>query len=369
VIDVSGSMASSILDVIATLTTLINAVGPHDRLALITFDSKSVIRLELTSMSSDEAKKGALRVVSSLGCGGTTNISAAMDDAVKVIERAPKVASTMSRMTLTLVLSDGQPNEGIRNAAELTSHVQRAMLKLGNLPVAPLVVIHSLGFTTGHDSNLLRALTTAGNAGTGLYYFLRTVVDIPAAVGDALGSVSSVLYHHVRVQAVPVDVHSQPVPGWVCNVYEGSPVGGDLGDATVHQVGYLASSDQKNIVLVCLSTRKDTADDAPAGILVSLWYTESNSGKEHVVTVLAKVRTVASTAAIEAVESEPVMSDDMGAHATQSQDEYSHVESDLDSLHVLVHIIRNRAAGASSKNKIFKFLCGGDANLYFSPCF
>jgi hypothetical protein len=45
---------------------------------------------------------------------------------------------------------------------------------------------YSFGFTTGHNASILKGITATGNAGPGMYYFLRTTQDIPSAVGFVL---------------------------------------------------------------------------------------------------------------------------------------------------------------------------------------
>lgn len=343
-IDVSGSMGDAMSDVKATLVALLNSLAPQDRVSLITFSEKISVQFPLRQIDEANAKATALRLVQQLAAGGSTNISGAMDSALQVISSAPKTTQSTPRLSIVLLLSDGQPNAGICGAPRLSAHLQAAVAKLMSAPQAPLFVVHTLGFTTGHDSNVLRAIAQVGSAGVGLYYFLRTVADIPAAVGDALGSTASVLFHNVRIEAQVIDASQAPALGFSCVVYSGAQLDAIVPTGPTH-VGFMASSDHKNVVLICLPTLLTA--EAPAAVAVTISYSNSRSGQEMVVKKLVPIPELALIPAD--VAAHPANDDDDGSEEEIALDRvrFESIVWDAQSLHTIVHVIRTRASGTT----------------------
>ena len=59
--------------------------------------------------------------------------------------------------------------------------------------------MNAIGFTSGCDLPTMQSLASAGDAGVGLFYYLKHVDDIEAAIGDCLGSMLSIAVTDVRL--------------------------------------------------------------------------------------------------------------------------------------------------------------------------
>eukprot|EP00301_Raphidiophrys_heterophryoidea_P003492 c11577_g1_i1.p1 GENE.c11577_g1_i1~~c11577_g1_i1.p1 ORF type:complete len:1125 (-),score=248.58 c11577_g1_i1:249-3623(-) len=190
IVDVSASMSSVISDVQQTVASVIeimksSGTADTDRIAIVTFGSEGVLRWPLTFVSHIN---NISEITNLIAADGSTNLSQGLEVAFNhCIENAPSQPTT----TLFLLLTDGQPNQGIQDSAEIVEMVSR---KGAELCYPNLAMLACLGFTTDHNSNLLVSLTTS-LPGQGSYYFLRTQEDIPVSVGDTIVSASTSMFH------------------------------------------------------------------------------------------------------------------------------------------------------------------------------
>jgi Mg-chelatase subunit ChlD len=120
VIDVSGSMNDeatlkgtggdvesygfSILDIVKhAVRTIIEVLGPDDRLALVTFSDTSSVHLQLTEMN-DSGKKKANATLDTFKPAGSTNLWAGVNSGLETLKGSNR------QNTAVFLLTDGEPN-------------------------------------------------------------------------------------------------------------------------------------------------------------------------------------------------------------------------------------------------------------------
>jgi hypothetical protein len=254
------------------------ALKEDDRVALVTFSDNGKVLLPLSNPR-DESISG---IIESLTAGGSTNIMGGLNLGLNMVLNKP--SDSRSRLTLLMLLTDGAPNIGLSTPNDIVAEVKKHVAKFVDLPVIPQLVIHSFGFTTEHKPAILRGVTSAGNGGSGLYYFMNTHDDITSGIGDCLGSVTNVQVYGVRLSATPLGADGQPLPGWVCFFYTGKELPSLTEPPTpFYSLGYLAANEQRNVIAVAqpLSAAKKAASfDSPTSILVRVFYCDASSREE-----------------------------------------------------------------------------------------
>ncbi|MFQ3293263.1 MAG: putative ribosomally synthesized peptide with SipW-like signal peptide [Halobacteriales archaeon] len=113
VMDTSGSMSGSkIANAKTGAKSLVDAVGPDVRIALVGFDDQEYLAQELTSDKT--VIKGA---IDALGTGGSTNIEGGLNGARDILsgtdvsaEVDPNTLGDSNTPNITVLLSDGSPN-------------------------------------------------------------------------------------------------------------------------------------------------------------------------------------------------------------------------------------------------------------------
>ncbi len=145
VLDTSGSMAGRpIADAKQAIVTLINALGPQDQAALLTFDVNARLDQALTN------DKAALAAATNAAvAGGDTAIYDALSAAVTALDQAPPKA----RRAIVL-LTDGVDNSSRLSAASVLARIGSA-----SLPV------NVIGLGTDLDRGALTAISAAAPGG------------------------------------------------------------------------------------------------------------------------------------------------------------------------------------------------------------
>ena len=114
VIDRSGSMrGQKLADAKLAARLLVQRLGPVDRLALVHYGSD--VRVFPSQLVTEEAREQMLAFVDAIEDEGATNISGGLQAAAQ--ELRPYVKSF--RVSRILLLSDGQPTEGLVEDGEL----------------------------------------------------------------------------------------------------------------------------------------------------------------------------------------------------------------------------------------------------------
>jgi len=177
VIDVSGSMCSaakiknekgdeeshglSLLDVVKhAVKTIINTLGPNDRLSIVAYSSTARVVMPLTKM--DEAGRKAAELHNqTLSTGGQTNLWAGLEAGMDTLRARGR--NTASKPAFVFLLTDGQPN-----IVPPRGHVPMLQRYKDKYPDFTCTV-NTFGFGYNLDSSLLHSLAASGE---GMYFFI-----------------------------------------------------------------------------------------------------------------------------------------------------------------------------------------------------
>src|SRR5205085_1093768 len=144
--------------------TLVQALGPDDRLAIVEFSSEASVALTSSAMF-PEAKSRAFQVIDSIEPMGGTNMSAAFDVAAPELRRG----HAAGRIDKAFLASDGQANEGISDRPGL---LRLAMRDFGG------ATLSTFGIGEDYDEDLMTAF--AAQAG-GRSRYISSPETLPAA--------------------------------------------------------------------------------------------------------------------------------------------------------------------------------------------
>ncbi len=160
-IDTSGSMNTSnrLETVKTTLRLLVDHLREHDALTLISYNH------EATVLCSRESNKDQiLTCINRLEAMGGTNFEAAF------------LALRGIPVDAVFILTDGQVNQGLTSLTGLRHLASNCF---------PRCAIHTLGYGTDHNVDLLRGLSVGSRA---TYTFAESDEVIPATVGGMVGA-------------------------------------------------------------------------------------------------------------------------------------------------------------------------------------
>ncbi|MEN0060900.1 MAG: VWA domain-containing protein [Myxococcota bacterium] len=154
IVDKSGSMSGSpIAEVRAGLTAMQNVLQPDDLVTLVAFGSDVEVLVQ-------QAPPGALLqgAIAQVQASGSTDLY----EGLRIgLENAAEVA-TPDRQSRVLLLSDGQPTEGIQDTARMLG-LAEAYQDLG-------ISLSTIGLGNSFDAPLLRDLAEEG---AGAFYFVE----------------------------------------------------------------------------------------------------------------------------------------------------------------------------------------------------
>ncbi|ETV77822.1 hypothetical protein H257_08652 [Aphanomyces astaci] len=192
VLDRSGSMHGDKLSLCKrTMDFLAQQLAPHDRVALISYDTYVTTDLHLTKMNADGKAKLAAKVAA-IQAGSCTNLSGGLLAGVDEIQRPTRFDNgEPNPVQSVLLLTDGQANEGVTSADGLA--------KLLDGLLAPQVSLHTFGYGSDHDASLLGRLADIGR---GSYYFVQNVDGVALAFASCLGGLLSVVGQNIKVEVV-----------------------------------------------------------------------------------------------------------------------------------------------------------------------
>jgi uncharacterized protein YegL len=192
VIDRSGSMSGEKMKLVKeALLTLLEYLDEQDRLSLIVFNQDSSILSPLQSITA-ENKENLRKQIEKVVTGGGTNISAAMDDALKIL----KERKHTKNVTSIFLLSDGADNH--ENCFE------RVKKSIKDRKMTFPFTINSFGIGAENDSILMKNITQLQY---GDYSFIsdKKLNSIDEGFIKALGGLMSVTAHdaEVKIRANP----------------------------------------------------------------------------------------------------------------------------------------------------------------------
>ena len=219
VVDRSGSMRGDKIAVMKeTLSFLVSkGLQSGDSLAIVSFDDTVEIRLPLSTMDAG-GKSRAIKAISELQPGRTTNLSGGLLQGIDLLQRAPLPVGGSTRAVL--LFTDGIANVGITDGPGIVSAAQGAMMPVDRTQGLPRGVlepdvldrmvemrvdpkpmtIFTFGFGSDHNEDMLRSLAGTTN---GLYYYLANVEAIPLAFADCLGGLVAVVAQNVTLLLTP----------------------------------------------------------------------------------------------------------------------------------------------------------------------
>ncbi|KAG2381503.1 hypothetical protein C9374_006492 [Naegleria lovaniensis] len=197
VIDKSGSMSGEKITLVKdTLDFVIGALGPKDRLSIVSFDDEFFTNLKLTSMNMDGRRRGSISV-ENMRTGGITFLSGGLLRGIEEMNAIPKHARNPSRSLL--LFTDGMANKGITNTSLLIQAIRDPTKDYS---------IHTFGYGEEHDSNMLSALAEEGN---GMYYYVKDQASISKCMVDCIGGILTSQKRNVKLTLTSDTMHSSHV--------------------------------------------------------------------------------------------------------------------------------------------------------------
>jgi len=190
-LDVSGSMSGTKLNLCkVTLKLLLGELCERDRFGLVVFSSTARTVLPVKRLTPPHRDRATFEI-ERLQTKDTTNISGGIGLAMqemRAVEERP------NEVRCVFLLTDGHANVGIRDAGGIVALAKNCLNQLSGNNNPP-VTIHTFGYGSDHDDELLRtlSLTSPVGGGAGTYYFVETDDNVVSAFGDALGGILSVV--------------------------------------------------------------------------------------------------------------------------------------------------------------------------------
>ena len=194
VVDRSASMQGNKISLVKkSLCFILSQLDTLDRLAVVVYDKKAQVILPFTPVTS-QVRDGLFVRIESICIGRGTNICEGVLAGIKLLnERTPASNRQVSSL---LLFSDGFPTvgvttkEGIVNAirnpnnSSFITHLADSFLGRNQIPFS----INAVGLDKKHDSNLLRAISQAGN---GMFFSILKPEQISGSVAKFLGGLLS----------------------------------------------------------------------------------------------------------------------------------------------------------------------------------
>lgn len=162
VIDRSGSMSGYKLEQAKNAARqLVSQLNANDRLAIVHYGGD--VRSMPGAFATPENKTRMLRYINSIDDDGGTNIGAGLSTG----RQALSVASSDFKVNRLILISDGQPTEGVQSQHGLTQ-LTRDIRKLG-------ISVSSIGVGNDFNEDLMQAIAEVGS---GAYGFLSDAVQL-----------------------------------------------------------------------------------------------------------------------------------------------------------------------------------------------
>ncbi len=184
VIDRSGSMAGDKIDSARMAADrFVRRLSANDRFAIVSYGTDVSVDMPLTKATRG-AKARAYRVVDMIEEGGGTNIDGGLLAARRMLSRA-NADGSVGRIIL---ISDGRPTEGNRNAKVLARHAD----KLRDMGAS----LSTLGVGLDYNEDLMETLATHGG---GRYHYLKRARQLGQILNAELTHATSVVARQVAL--------------------------------------------------------------------------------------------------------------------------------------------------------------------------
>ncbi len=149
---------------------LVNTLGDHDRLSIITFTCEAEVKVGLIPMTAENKDTIIETLVTNergLVANGGTNIGAGLRKVADVLNLRAQTGSWVGRRTSVILMSDGQCRHPVPSMTVLDPQMRG------------LCEIHSIGLTRDHDKAKLEGIAQMGG---GIYQFLEVAEHFDEAV-------------------------------------------------------------------------------------------------------------------------------------------------------------------------------------------
>ena len=191
-VDNSGSMDDQhkLANVIRSLECLLDFLKDEDEFSLLTFESRSVIRLRRCRMTATN-KEAARSDIRSIHTVGGTNLELALLSVQEIVDQPTSHAQQTQTL---LLLTDGEANEGKKDLADLTPLVQQLV------NANPTLTVNTAGYGLTHNAELLAAMASTGG---GSYNIVSNISDVATVFGDIMGGLRTTLFQQVKLYIPP----------------------------------------------------------------------------------------------------------------------------------------------------------------------
>ncbi|RCV46603.1 hypothetical protein SETIT_9G544400v2 [Setaria italica] len=195
VLDVSGSMSGEKLALLKqAMGFVIDNLGPHDRLSVVSFSSGAQRVTRLLRMS-DAGKGLAMSAVESLVARGGTNIAEGLRTAAKVLDERRHRNAVSS----VILLSDGQDNYTMTRSAQgripnYEDLVPPSFMRTGTGDWS--AAIHTFGFGNDHDAAAMHVIAEATG---GTFSYIENEAVIQDAFAQCIGGLLTVVVQEARI--------------------------------------------------------------------------------------------------------------------------------------------------------------------------
>ncbi|CAN6314097.1 unnamed protein product [Urochloa humidicola] len=274
VLDVSGSMSGQKLALLKqAMGFVIDNLGPHDRLSVVSF-SNGARRVTRLLRMSDAGKGLATSAVESLVARGGTNIAEGLRTAARVLgERRHRNA-----VSSVILLSDGQDNytmtrRGHGNAPNYEALVPPQFLRAGAGDGDWSAPIHTFGFGNDHDAAAMHVIAESTG---GTFSYIENEAVIQDAFAQCIGGLLTVVVQEARIAVACGD------PGVrIGSVKSGryvSRVDEDGRSASVAVGELYADEERRFLVFVSVPAAADGEAETTTLIKVSCGYRDAAGG-------------------------------------------------------------------------------------------
>ncbi|EER95529.1 uncharacterized protein LOC8080584 [Sorghum bicolor] len=275
VLDVSGSMIGAKLALLKqAMGFVIDNLGPHDRLSVVSFSDRARRVTRLLRMSGD-GKAAAKSAVESLVARGGTNIAEGLRTAARVLEER-RHRNTVSSVIL---LSDGQdtytaPRWSRGPGAGATPNYE-ALVPPSFMATSTRdwsAPVHTFGFGNDHDAAAMHVIAES-TAGT--FSYIGNEAVIQDAFAQCIGGLLTVVVQDARVTIA--SRHPGVHVGSIKSGRYESRVDEDGRSASV-RVGELYADEERRFLLFLTVPAVEATDGETALIKVSCSYRDTAGG-------------------------------------------------------------------------------------------
>ena len=268
VVDRSGSMDGRPLELVrASLTEVVDQLGPDDRFSIVGYESTADVMLQPTAI---KHRKQIDNAIAELVSGGAT----AMEEGLRVgFDLAEHSAKKFDGTTRVMLFTDERPNVG-RTDADSFMGMARHGSKRG-------VGLTTIGVSTHFGAELAQEISSVRG---GNLFFFADVETMQQTFADEFDTMVTELAYDLNLEITPA-------PGMKITGVYGIP-GSALvwrGDAIVLDVETIFLSRRKGAIYVGLQRDRDSDPNLPPAKLargdvlgqVALAYEDAEDGKTH----------------------------------------------------------------------------------------